>query len=32
MINPEEFRQYERTLLKLIKNTNTKGVDIGYLF
>jgi hypothetical protein len=31
MKNPEEYRQYERTLLRLIKNTNTKVDDLGYL-
>lgn len=31
MKNPEEYRQYERTLLRLIKNTVTKVDDLGYL-
>jgi hypothetical protein len=31
MKKPEEYRQYERTLLRLIKCTITKVDDLGYL-
>jgi hypothetical protein len=31
MKKPEEYRQYERTLLRLIKSIITKVDDLGYL-